>query len=172
MRYTDLIGTQADYIQHASIKPISYPCPQCETTGKRKGSVSKVEMVTPMALIYNVLFPSISTFETPPTRGALETPDGKPAQAETDIMGVARQAATLAAAGFVEELKAEGEEEGEDECNKRFGGAQEGKVGRLIAEVDGDRTVVTYRFGSVSHVSSPGQMPLVRMRHGVGNVCG
>jgi hypothetical protein len=36
MRYTDLIGTQADYIQHASIKPIYYPCPQCETTGKRK----------------------------------------------------------------------------------------------------------------------------------------
>jgi hypothetical protein len=34
-----------------------------------EGSVSKVEMVTPMALIYKVLFPSISTFETPPTRG-------------------------------------------------------------------------------------------------------
>ncbi len=30
------------------------------------GSVSKVEMVTPMALIYKVLFPSITTFETPP----------------------------------------------------------------------------------------------------------
>src|SRR5262249_8989836 len=32
------------------------------------GSVSKVEMVTSMALIYMVLFPSISTFETPPSR--------------------------------------------------------------------------------------------------------
>jgi hypothetical protein len=30
------------------------------------GSVSKVEMVTPMDLIYKVLFLSISTFETPP----------------------------------------------------------------------------------------------------------
>ena len=30
------------------------------------GSVSKVEMATPMDLIYKVLFPSISTFETPP----------------------------------------------------------------------------------------------------------
>jgi hypothetical protein len=30
------------------------------------GSVSKVEMATPMALIYKMLFPSISTFETPP----------------------------------------------------------------------------------------------------------
>ena len=36
MRYTDLIGTQADYIEHRSIKPLYYPCPQCETTGKRK----------------------------------------------------------------------------------------------------------------------------------------
>src|SRR5262249_7086500 len=32
------------------------------------GSVSKVEMVTPMTLIYKVLCPSISTFETPPGR--------------------------------------------------------------------------------------------------------
>jgi hypothetical protein len=36
---------------------------QCRT----KGSVSKVEMATPMALIYIVLFPSVSTFETPPS---------------------------------------------------------------------------------------------------------
>ena len=36
MRYTDLIGSQADYIQHESIKPMYYPCPQCETKGKRK----------------------------------------------------------------------------------------------------------------------------------------
>ena len=36
-------------------------------------------------------------------------------------MGVARQAPTLTAAGLVEELKAEGEEEGEDEFDKRFG---------------------------------------------------
>src|SRR4029434_10738621 len=31
------------------------------------GSVSKVEMTIPMALIFKELFPSISTFETPPT---------------------------------------------------------------------------------------------------------
>jgi hypothetical protein len=34
--------------------------------GSGLDSVSKVEMTTPMALIYMVLFPSISTFETPP----------------------------------------------------------------------------------------------------------
>jgi hypothetical protein len=32
-------------------------------------------------------------------------------------MGVARQASTLAAAGLVEELKAEGKEKGEDELD-------------------------------------------------------
>jgi hypothetical protein len=31
------------------------------------GSVSKVEIATPRGLIYKVLFPSISTFETPPS---------------------------------------------------------------------------------------------------------
>ena len=34
--------------------------------GAEGGSVSKVEMATPTDLIYKVLFPSISTFETPP----------------------------------------------------------------------------------------------------------
>src|SRR5437879_3136163 len=32
------------------------------------GSVSKVEMATPIGLISKVLFPSLSTFETPPCR--------------------------------------------------------------------------------------------------------
>src|SRR5712691_1705529 len=36
-------------------------------------------------------------------------------------------------------------------------------------EVDGDRAVVAYRFGGVSHVSSPVQMPLAWSRHGEGN---
>ena len=36
MRYTDLIGSQADDIQHQSIKPKYYPCPQCGIKGKRK----------------------------------------------------------------------------------------------------------------------------------------
>ena len=35
----------------------------------RMGSVSKVEMVTPTAWSYKELFPSISTFETPPANG-------------------------------------------------------------------------------------------------------
>src|SRR5437016_926797 len=34
----------------------------------RTGSVSKVEIATPIDLIYKVLFPSISTFATPPRK--------------------------------------------------------------------------------------------------------
>src|SRR6266481_3663660 len=85
-------------------------------------------------------------------------------------MGVARQASTLTAAGLVEELKAEGEEEGEDELDERLGVGQEPKIGRLIVEIDGEGAVVTYRFGGVPHVSSPGQRPFAQMRHGEGNV--
>src|SRR6266849_5919134 len=85
-------------------------------------------------------------------------------------MGVARQASTLTAAGLVEELKAEGEGEGEDELDKRLGVGQEPKIGRLIVEIDGEGAVVTYRIGGVPHVSSPGQRPFAQMRHGEGNV--
>src|SRR6266850_5934963 len=102
-------------------------------------------------------------------RGALDTPDGE-TTADTGIVGVARQTPTRAAAGFVGELKAESEEKREHEFNKRFGGAQERKVGRLITEVAGDRAVVAYRFGGVFHVSSPGQMSLARMRQDEGKI--
>src|SRR4029434_3328199 len=36
MQFTTIIGSQADYIQHHSIKPKHYPCPQCGKKGKRK----------------------------------------------------------------------------------------------------------------------------------------
>jgi len=85
-------------------------------------------------------------------------------------MGVACQATTLAAAGLVCELEADRQDKGKDELDKRFGVAQELSVGCLIAEVDGESAVLACRFGGVSHVSSPVQMPLVRMRHGEGNV--
>jgi Transposase len=41
MRYTDLIGSPADDIQHQSIKPKHYPCPQCGTKGKRKHVITR-----------------------------------------------------------------------------------------------------------------------------------
>src|SRR5690349_22264361 len=63
--------------------------------------------------------------------GALDSPDREPTEPDTDVMGVACQDTTLAAAGLVEELQAEGEKEGEDELDKRLGIAHEGKVSRL-----------------------------------------
>ena len=56
----------------------------------------------------------------------------------------------------MEELKAKGEEEGEDELDKRFAVARELKVGGFIVEIDGDGAVVAGRFGGLSHVSPHG----------------
>ena len=95
---------------------------------------------------------------------------GKGSEADTGLGGVARQATPRAAAGLVEELKAEREQKREHELDKRFGVAQERSGGRLIMKIDGERAVVVCRFGGMSPVSSPGQRPLARMRHREGNV--
>src|SRR5262249_15438982 len=71
------------------------------------------------------------------TCGALDTPDGEATKANPRIMGVPCETPATATGRLVCELKAYREEEGEDELNKRLGVAQEGKVGRLIVEVDG-----------------------------------
>ena len=47
-------------------------------------------------------------------RRALDTPDGEPTQTDTDIMGVAGQAPAAATGRLVCELKAKGQDEGED----------------------------------------------------------
>ncbi len=104
------------------------------------------------------------------TRGTLHAPDGETTQADPDIMGVAGQAPAAATRGLVCKLEADRQDKGEDELDKRFGVAQEGKVGRLIVEIDGDGAVFASRFGTLSHVSSPCRWPLVRMRHREGNV--
>ena len=51
-------------------------------------------------------------------------------------MGVACQATTLAATGFVCELEAEGKEEGEDAFDKRFAVTKELEVGGFVVEID------------------------------------
>src|SRR4029453_18653872 len=53
-------------------------------------------------------------------RGALDPPDGDPAQTDPYIMGVARQAPAPATDGFVFQLKAEGHDEGEDTFEERL----------------------------------------------------
>jgi hypothetical protein len=56
------------------------------------------------------------------------------------------------------ELKAKGEEKGEDELDKRLAVVEELKVGRFIVEIDGDGAVISSLSGRISHGSSSGQM--------------
>ena len=85
-------------------------------------------------------------------------------------MGVTGQAPALAAAGLVEELKAEREEKHEYELDKRLGITQELKVRCLIVKIDSDGPVVACRLGSLSHLSPPVRWSLALMRHHGGNV--
>src|SRR5688500_13139065 len=55
----------------------------------------------------------------------LETPDGETTQPDTDIMGVARQAPAPATGRLMLELKAKGQEKGEDTFDKRLAVAKE-----------------------------------------------
>jgi hypothetical protein len=59
-------------------------------------------------------------YEHRATRGALETPDGNPTQADTDVMRVARQAPATATGRLVCQLKAEREDEGQHTFEKRL----------------------------------------------------
>jgi len=85
--------------------------------------------------------------------GALYPPNGETTQTDTGVMGVARQAPTATTGGLVYELKAEGEEKGEDEFDKRLAVVKELKVGRFIVEIDGDGAVVPRPCGRCAHVS-------------------
>ena len=86
---------------------------------------------------------------------ALNAPDGETTQPDTGIVGVAGQAPALAAAGLVEELKAEREEKRAHELDKRLGVTEELKVRRLVLKIDGDGPVLACRLGGVSHVLIP-----------------
>jgi len=88
-------------------------------------------------------------------RRALDPPDGETTRPDTGIVGVAGEAPALAAAGLVEELKAESEEKGEHALDKRFGITKELKVRRLILKIDGDGPVLACWLGCVFHLSPP-----------------
>jgi hypothetical protein len=103
-------------------------------------------------------------------RASRDPPDGETTEPETGLVGVARQAPALAAAGLVEELKAEREEKREHELDKRLGITKELKVRCLILKIDGDGPVLACRLGSLSHLSPPLRWSLPLMRHDGGNV--
>jgi hypothetical protein len=54
------------------------------------------------------------------TRRTLDPPDGETAQPEPDVVRVTCQTPTAATGGLVLQLKAEGEDEGEDTLEKRL----------------------------------------------------
>src|SRR5688500_18363112 len=88
------------------------------------------------------------------TPRALDAPNGETAEPDTDVMRVAGQTAAFTG-GFVMELKPQGKDESQDELDECFAMAEQLKVGRLIVEIDGDRAVLSGRFGALGHVSSP-----------------
>ena len=103
-------------------------------------------------------------------RGALNAPDGEPAQSNPSIMRVSGQTPTTGAGRLVCELKAQGEEKGKDEFDKCLAIVHQLQVGGWLLEIDRDGTVLAGRLSALSHVSSSVKWPLVRMRHRGGNV--
>ena len=71
-------------------------------------------------------------------------------------MGVARQAPAAATRGFVCELKAQGEDKGQDEFDKRLAIVKQLKVSGLIIKINGNRAVLSRCFDGLAHVSPPG----------------
>ena len=90
------------------------------------------------------------------TRGTLNAPDGETAQADSDIMGVARQAPASAAGRLVLELKAKRQHEGEDTLEKCFAITKQLKVRRFVSKIPGDGAVFAGLFGGYAHVSPLG----------------
>ena len=86
----------------------------------------------------------------------LEPPDGDSTQADTHVMGVARQAPTAATGRLVLELKAKGHDEGDDTFEERLPIAKQLEIRRFALEIDGDSPVFADRFGRCAHVLPPG----------------
>jgi hypothetical protein len=104
------------------------------------------------------------------TACTLDAPDGETAKPNAGIVGVASQKAAAGTGRCVVELKANGEDEGEDELDERFAIAKVLRVGRLIVEIDSEGAILAWCFGGLCHVSSPLGWWLIRMRHGESNI--
>src|SRR5262249_53928314 len=99
------------HLGHLHLHKLRYPGSGLEQCFN-EGSVSKVEMESPRNLIYKVLFPSISTFETPPAIVAkgrqcvlrpFQVATGHIIQKQADGFGLCalRKEPTLNLSGFV-----------------------------------------------------------------------
>jgi hypothetical protein len=88
----------------------------------------------------------------------LNAPDGDSTQTDTDVVGVARQTPAPTTDGLVCELKATGQEKGEDTLDKHRTIVKELKVGRFILKINSNGPVFSCPFGCFAHVSPPAQM--------------
>jgi hypothetical protein len=68
-------------------------------------------------------------------------------------MGVPREAPAAVTGGPVYELKAKGQEKGEDEFDKRPAVVNQVEVGGFVAKIDSDGPVFSRQFGRCAHVS-------------------
>ena len=66
--------------------------------------------------------------------------------------------ATTGTGRFVGELKAQGEEKGKDELDKCLAIVNQLKVSGFVLEINGNRAVLAWRFGALSHVSPSVEM--------------
>ena len=87
------------------------------------------------------------------TRRALETPDGDPTQADSQVMRVARQAPAAATRRLVFQLKTDGQDKSHHTFEKRLAVAKQLEVSRFVPEIDSDGAVFACRFGRCAHVS-------------------
>ena len=85
----------------------------------------------------------------------LDTPDGETAQPDPDVMRVMGQTPTPATGRLVFELKAEGEDEGEDTLEKRLPVSQQAAVGGFVSKINGDSAVFSRWFGRCSQCVAP-----------------
>ena len=69
---------------------------------------------------------------------------------------MSRQAPAAVTGRLVFQLKADGEDKGEDTFDKRLAVCNEVEVGRFISKIDGDRAVFSRWFGRRTPVSPPG----------------
>jgi len=82
----------------------------------------------------------------------LDAPDGETAQPDAHYVRVTGQAAA-ATGRLVFELKAKGQEKGEDTIEKRLAVAKQLVVRRFVVKIDGDGPVVSRRLGRCAHMS-------------------
>jgi hypothetical protein len=91
----------------------------------------------------------------------LDAPDGETTQPDTDVMRVAGETPAPATGRHMCELKAKGQEQGEDELDKRLAIVTQAEVGRFILEINGDGAVVPHPCGCCAQSITPRSSQLI-----------